>query len=277
MNVFSVNPYIRLTSKNSILPAFSSIKRRIIFDYELIYIKGGTFTLEYDSKSYSCNQGDILFIRPGVRHAFYIGETPVYQPHVHFDMEFLLDSTEIPVCFKDLNELSEVEKAHIRQDIFTNYPLTPFIKIKDKEKFLKLFNSLILGHKSENYLEKKAILTNIINLIVKDNFPESLSYPKDYPVESQLKDYIDAGQCFSLTLSQMANQFSYDKFYLEKKFKSTYGKSVIAYRNDIRLLYAKSLLKDFNVSEVAEKTGFSSIYSFSRAYKLKFGKSPSKE
>lgn len=276
MNVFNVNPYIRLTSKHSTLHAFSLIKRRIIFDYELIYIKSGSFTLEYNFKNYECKQGDIIFIRPGIRHAFYIGETPVIQPHVHFDLEFFLDSPEIPVCFKDVNELNESEKSRVRKDVFSAYPLSPFIRVNNKEKFLLEFDRLLSGHKSENYLEKKAILTNIISVIVKENFPDSFSYVEDYPVEYQLKDYLDAGQYFSLNLSQIANEFSYDKFYLEKKFKLAFGKSIITYRNDKRLLYAQILLKDFNVSEVAEKTGFSSIYSFSRAYKLKFGKSPTK-
>jgi AraC-like DNA-binding protein len=276
MNVFKLNPYIRLTSKFSVLQAYCSIARRIIFDYELIYIKSGKFTLEYDGKNYACNQGDILLIRPGVQHAFFIGETPVAQPHVHFDMEFLPNSPEIPVCFKKLEELSDLEKACIRQDLFANYPSSPFITIKDKEKFLQLLDVVLTGRKVERYLEKKGALTAIISMIAEDNFSESFSYPNDYPIETQLKDYIDAGQCFSLTLSQIADQFSYDKFYLEKKFKCAFGQSIIAYRNEKRLIYAKSLLKDYNVSQVAEKTGFSSIYSFSRAYKLRFGKSPTK-
>lgn len=275
MDVFNINPYIRFTSQNSILHAYSSIKQRIIFDYELIHIKSGRFTLEYDSKKYNCKEGDILFIRPGISHAFYINETPVLQPHVHFDLEFLIDGYKVPISFKDFDQLNDIEKSYIRQDAFKNYPSCPFINIKQKENFLNLFNSLVSGHKSENYLEKKALLTNLISIIAKDNFPDSFTYKEDYPVEMQLKNYIDAGQCFSLTLPQIANMFSYDMFYLEKKFKSAFGNSIISYRNNKRLLYAQTLLKDFSVSQVAEKTGFSSIYSFSRAYKLKFGKSPS--
>lgn len=277
MNVYNVNPYIRFTSQNSTLHAYSSIKRRIIFDYELIYIQSGNFTLEYDSRNYNCKEGDILLIHPCISHAFYINETPVVQPHVHFDLEFLIDSCKVPISFKDYNQLSDIEKSYIRQDVFMNYPTSPFINVKNKEKFITLFMHLVSGHKSENYLEKKALLINLINIISKDNFPNSFTYEDDYPLELQLKNYIDAGQCFSLTLSQIASVFSYDMFYLEKRFKSAFGESIISYRNNKRLLYAQTLLKDFTVSQVAEKTGFSSIYSFSRAYKLKFGKSPSKK
>ncbi len=276
MNVFNLNPYIRLVSQFSTLRAHSLIKRRIIFDYELIVIKDGFFTLEYDGKSYQCTNGDILLIRPGIKHAFYIGKTHVLQPHVHFDMEFLPNSCKIPVNFKDLEELNEQEQSWVRKDVFCNYSNCPFIKIKDKEKFLALFEEVLSGQKTDNYLWKKACLTQLICIIEKDNFPKTFSYPDDYPIELQLKDYIDAGLCYDLTLTQIANQFSYDQFYLEKKFKAKFGKSVISYRNEKRLYYAQSLLKDYTVSQVAEKTGFSSIYSFSRAYKLKFGTSPSK-
>ena len=277
MNVFNANPYIRLTSHSSTLRPHSCINRRIIFDYELIVIKKGTFTLEYNYKNYVCKKGDILFIRPGVRHAFYMGESAVLQPHVHFDMEFLPNSNKVTVNFKDLEQLSEQEKSWIRQDDFYNYPYNPFIKIKDKQKFLAIFDDLVSGQKTDNYLWKKGCLIQLICIIERDNFQNTFSFTDDYPIELQLKDYIDAGLCYDLTLSQIANQFSYDKFYLERKFKAKFGQSVICYRNEKRLCYAQTLLKDYTVSQVAEKTGFTSIYSFSRAYKLKFGKSPSKD
>jgi AraC-like DNA-binding protein len=40
---------------------------------------------------------------------------------------------------------------------------------------------------------------------------------------------------------------------------------------------AKQLLKDFSVTSVAEKTGYQSVYAFSRAYKTFYGVSPTKD
>ena len=57
------------------------------------------------------------------------------------------------------------------------------------------------------------------------------------------------------------------------------GQSPIEYRNDIRLANAKIKLQsgEFNVSEVAEESGFSNLSFFIRLYKKKFGYTPKKE
>ena len=52
---------------------------------------------------------------------------------------------------------------------------------------------------------------------------------------------------------------------------------IIAYRNQKRLEYAKELLRDNSVGEVAEQLGYKSIFSFSRAFKLHFGTAPTKQ
>ncbi len=91
----------------------------------------------------------------------------------------------------------------------------------------------------------------------------------------QLKDYIDAGQGMTHTLDDLAKQFSYSKYYLERQFKKEYGVSLMAYRNQKRMELAQQLLKSRSVSAVADTLGFTSIYVFSRAFKQFFGVSPS--
>ena len=57
------------------------------------------------------------------------------------------------------------------------------------------------------------------------------------------------------------------------------GLSPIEYRNDLRLENARIKLQsgEFNVSEVAEASGFSNLSFFIRLYKKKFGYTPKKE
>ena len=62
-------------------------------------------------------------------------------------------------------------------------------------------------------------------------------------------------------------------------FVRYYGKTPIAYRNDIRLEKARALLRSnlANVSETARACGFESLSFFCKLYKQKFGYSPKKE
>ena len=107
-----------------------------------------------------------------------------------------------------------------------------------------------------------------------DNFPKLLQEEKQPNVVYQIKDYIDAGNGLKMTLDDFAKSFFYDKFYLERKFKESFGVSLIEYRNKKRMELAKDLLKIHSVSQVSELIGYQSIYSFSRAYKSYFGYPP---
>ena len=62
-------------------------------------------------------------------------------------------------------------------------------------------------------------------------------------------------------------------------FKNYTGMSPIEYRNDIRLINARALLRsgEYNVSEVAENCGFTNLAFFIRLYKKKYGYTPKNE
>ncbi len=258
---------------HSILPANHEIKRRIIFDYELIYIADGEFILTYNEKNYNCKKGQFILLRPGVPHSFSGIENDLSQPHIHFDITHIGDSTRVPVSFKDMDALTDKEKQWIRDDIFGDYPKEPMVVFFDKEKALNLFYETIDG--SESILTRKAKLIQLIEMLINDNFSAVLKQQYNtYRIEKYIKDYIDAGQCLTAKLDDVAKQFSYSKYYLDRCFKESYGVGIIAYRNENRMKTAKEMLKHNTVSVVSEKLGFSSIYVFSRAFKNHFGVSP---
>lgn len=274
MNTFEINPYIRLAI-NSVLPPYCHIKRRVIYDYELVYIEKGGFTLKYNDVSYNCTEGQILLLCPGVPHSFRLYENEMSQPHIHFDMVYDVYSESIPISFKDIDEFSSVEKKMIRENAFKNYPANPFVNINDKERFFGLWKRIV-GNNQNDYLVKKAALTEIISMLIADNFPLCLEDDAvNYSVAKQIKDYIDAGQGIGARLESFEKQFSYSKYHLEREFKRMYGISLIAYRNNKTMEIAKRLLKTSSVTEVSERLHFSSIYAFSRAFKKHYGISPS--
>ena len=271
MNLSLINPYIRLTMESR-LSAGRNIARRIIYDYELIYIEEGSFTFVYDDKAYHSKAGDIIFIRPGIPHSFILDQGDISQPHIHFDVTHRPQSEVIPISFKDLEKMSETERAWIHRDHFAAYDRVPFLIISNKKEFLEIFYKIVTG--SLDSLIKKALLITLISIIVNDNFPKLLQDDKQPNVVYQIKDYIDAGNGLKMTLDDFAKSFFYDKFYLERKFKEAFGVSLIEYRNKKRMELAKYLLKQHSVSQVSELVGYESIYSFSRAYKSHFGYPP---
>ena len=276
MNVFSVNPYIRVALRRSTLRAHSKLRRRIIFDYELLYVEAGRFLLMYDGREYPCEVGTFVLLRPGVEHSFFMGEEGLVQPHIHFDLAYAADSRTIPVSFRAREEMEEKELHAIREDAFAAYGNNPIIRFSRKEEALSLFYSVLeIPHGAAEQLEQKAAMIRLINMLAEDNFPGCFARPRAYAIEHQIKDYIDARPEADITLARLAEQFSYSKFYIEKKFQAAYGEGIMAYRNRKRMEAAQKLLPTASVTEVAQQLGYHSIYSFSRAFKNFFGYPPS--
>ena len=270
-----INPYIRVAMQ-SVLRKGTNIARRIIFDYELIYIADGEFVLNYNEMDYRCTKGQFILLRPGISHSFTVTDTDLSQPHIHFDITHLPDSKDVPVCFKDIDSLTDKEQKNIREDIFQKHPQTPFVIFSDKQMALEIFYAIV-NHSKPSSLSQKGLLVQLIDMIITDNFPELLedNFEFVYSIEEQVKDYLEAGQGFTSNLNDVANQFNYSKCHLEHRFKDRYGIGLIAYRNNKRMESAKSMLVTHSVSDVSNKLGFSSIYVFSRAFKNHFGISPS--
>lgn len=275
MDVSKVNPYIRVAMQG-VLPEGCVINRRIIFDYELIYIEEGEFTFTYNDIAYPCKTGNFIFIRPHVPHSFSDIHRDLLQPHIHFDMRYTNDSACVPISYKDFDAMTDAEKSQIRKDLFKEFPKTPFVRFEDTKLALSTFYEII-KNQAISPLMRKAKMLSLIDMLITDNFSSTCEKNDiPYPTENAVKDYLDAGQGMSLDLEDIAKQFGYSKYYLDRRFKNAFGISLIAYRNDKRMALAKELLQEENVSAVSEKLGFSSIYVFSRAFKNHYGIAPSK-
>lgn len=275
MNIHDINPYIRVAMPSR-FPSHHLLKERIIFDYELIYLEEGSFEFGYAGTTYQCRAGDFIFIRPNIPHYFRTGSDEASQPHIHFDLNYAPDSGHVFVSFKNLPDMSPAERRLIRQDAFFNYPTNPFVNFSEPDSLLELFYEIIDPKTPLHTLRKKALMTEVINRLIQDNFPACFAEEsQSLSPASQLKAYIDAGQGLQYNLDDFETQFFYSKFYLERQFKQLFGISVMSYQHRKRMDIAKELLDTKSVTDTAKEIGYGSIYSFSRAFKTHFGMSPS--
>lgn len=276
MNVQKINPYIRRAIP-SVLAAGTVIHRRVLFDYELIYVEKGAFTLTCDEVAYPCREGQFLLIRPGVPHSFGEIHAPLSQPHIHFDMVFSSSrSARTPISFRDITEFTPQERELLQEDVFAPYPTLPYVIFRDEQEAKRLFYEVVNGAKTSP-LARKARMTALLDLLIADNFPSLFSVEEGYNVAQQVKEYLDAGQGSMASLDELAGQFNYSKYHLERQFTRAFGESVIAYRNRVRMDTARRLLAEQSVTAVAEQLGYTSVYVFSRAFSRHFGYPPSRE
>ena len=275
MDVSLINPYIRLTME-SYLDEHMHIRPRVIYDYELIFVESGAFTLEYADKRYECTAGELVLLCPGIRHSFTIAKGGVSQPHIHFDLVRRPEGAEIPISFKDKGEMNTEECAWIQKNYLEGHLLSPILAVKEREYVLSLFYRIVRAHTHEAPLVVKGMLVELLGRIFQENCPSLFDTQHPLPIARQIRDYIDAGYGFTMDLYDFSKRFAYSKFYLEKCFQREYGTGLIEYRNEKRMQYALKLLEHASVTEAADTLGFGSIYSFSRAFKNHYGISPSK-
>jgi len=275
MNLSDINPYIRLAMHSEIV-APGYINRRIIFDYELIYIADGEFTLMYNEKEYHCKKGDILLLCPNIPHSFKVEKVNVIQPHIHFDIKYDSYSEKVFINFRDYPALTAAEYPMIRKNIFLHLQNRPIIRMTNQKEFLKQFYEII-DAKDYRSLSAKANMLRILEMIITENAPNEFVYtPIPSNVAALVKSYIDSNYQQKIQLCDLERQFGYSKYYIEKLFKQEYGISVINYYNQKRMEEACMLLKEYSVSKTSQLLGYSSIYAFSRAFRLVYGTSPSK-
>ncbi len=92
----------------------------------------------------------------------------------------------------------------------------------------------------------------------------------------QVMNYIDTHIYEIIQLEKMAAIFNYNYSYLSALFKRTTGKTISEYYNQRRLETAKALIceRKKKIGEISELLHYASPFSFSKAFKTKYGVSP---
>lgn len=118
-----------------------------------------------------------------------------------------------------------------------------------------------------------SLLNNLLE-IVNESTPSPL-YKIDYAdsrrhLIKQVNDFIFAKLASPLTLKDVAKHVNVSESHLRSIFKDTLKVSLGKFIRYKRMNLASSLLRssDMNISAIAKQCGFSSVYTFSRAFKL---------
>lgn len=82
------------------------------------------------------------------------------------------------------------------------------------------------------------------------------------------KQHIDMNYREKITLDTLSKVSNINKYYLSHRFTEIYGKSPIAYLNQVRINACKDLLKttNYSIEEIAASTGFSSRSYLAQAF-----------
>ena len=231
--------------------------------FELTYIIDGTGHIITNNIAVPIRAGEIYLSFPGDIHA-------------------ITTDREHPIKFQFLSFWTENETILQRFDEIMLYNIDPEKRIfidKDVEYLIGniLAEALLDDEHSEEILT--CSLKQIARYIIRSFSGEKknkLSFSSSEELCYQLIHYINTHIYVMEGLEDLAQHFGYSYSYLSDLFRKTTGDTLIKYYSARRLDAAAMLLKEdtLSVSAIAELLRYSSIYTFSRAFKKRFGYSP---
>lgn len=153
----------------------------------------------------------------------------------------------------------------------------PTDKTAKLEKLFEKAERLVTFNKNEMQYLAKAILYEVFSELLDNGKNKRLSgkYSVLKPAVDYLENNISNPTLDNKILSQKSN---ISEAYFRRLFFEVYGVTARQYIIDVRLSRAGELLSggELNVSAVSELCGYRSLYSFSRAFKQKYGVCPEK-
>ncbi len=233
--------------------------------FELTAVSKGTGTVVTNGISTAVKKGDIYLSFPCDIHNIISSQT---NPLEYGFIAFYSDDERIK------NALDSIipERTDGNNRLFADADIS------------MLITSVINETSEENSLSDvmiQSLLTQIsvrtVRAFAEKNGKTETSHKRDASsLCYKIMNYIDS-HIFSITsLSSLSSVFGYNYSYISDVFAKTTSFTIASYYSDKRLERAKLLLKENRLSatEIASLLNYSSVYSFSKAYKNKFGHSP---
>lgn len=155
------------------------------------------------------------------------------------------------------------------------------LKTSDKVVFNKIYTSVIACVEYNSYLTQTGRLlidTEFFKIMLMlGSVSERTSSELPAALEKMII-YIKKNLTKPISLSKMCTQCCISAPYAARLFKRNLNMTATEYINSEKLYYACELIKNtnMNISEISDYLGYCDVFYFSKLFKKKFGKSPSK-
>lgn len=276
----NMNPYVRMVK---IKKAAALSGKWQDLDHVFTYILSGSAEFIVDGEKYCLNQGDLILMAPFQTHVILsTGDEPLMQYIMHFDFYNDEKRMKIPhqsaLDRRDLPSLPEQEKKMSGKAMILSIPELQRHELQTI--FLKMYQEY--SEKKEGY--EPAVRAYCIQLLLM-----ALRIHDQAEVEKELPSL--SWKHITRAIEYINLNYSNDKIdndtisaavgvtpnYLTKIFRTHLGYSLHRYVTQFRIEKAQELMRSnqYTITEIASKTGFSSIHVFSKVFRSYTGFAPS--
>ncbi len=253
--------------------------RRRLYDTELVFVTEGGFNLEIEGKLYRMAKHSAALIPPRAWHeSRTLKNDETFRCCIHFD--WLPGNTPRPTPVQSYDgepfdpSLASAPPAGIAECL----PLV--ISLKKHPEIVASIENACEQIRRRNPLASIMLWPAITSLLAlkSDSALKPVFPGKTARLVFIVRDFIDANYSKPQSLATYAKLTSYSGSHICQAFTSMIGIPPLAYLNDIRLHHAKRLLLEssLSVKEIAQRVGIPDPNYFSRLFRRKFKKNPTR-
>lgn len=250
-------------------------------EIEIIYVKEGNVNIGVNDVPIQLKRNDIYFINGGDVH-YFLASPESERIVIQFDLSFFQDISSLEKTNKEMRNLfsSIVQASSLWSQEVADQMRQLLMTVHEENNERKSGYRYVIKAKM---FEMLAILSREVpqNENWNDQVREEISSTKQMENLERLYKifmYIEAHYQDTITLNDISAYMGFSSFYFTKFFKKNTGTTFIQFLTEYRLNKAKWILlnEDATVTEVAERTGFSSVKTFHHQFKDLMGISPLK-
>ncbi len=271
MKIEELNPFIRYATMHQAY--YPQKENSVCYDCRLFYVLQGDGVFFANGQNYNVSQGFCVFLPPKTQYRFAFSNHDNVKIYVlNFDL-----TDEFSALTKSLGTATEstFDERKILHYILPNEFYEPIIQANGifirnyVADCVDLFLQKIVYYKHSASANLKLALLELLR--------EANSEKNDYRLIQSVQEYIRSNyQNAELDNQEIAEQFNYHPYHINRLMKAHTGKTLHAYLIEYRLHMAKNYLRTttLNVTAIAEKTGFSSYTYFIKLFRERTGVSP---
>lgn len=237
---------------------------------EIILVKQNLYPVTVNHTSYMLGEGDIFFIPPNTLHSLSGGAGSRFI--MLFDVSPLMSFEDMRVCCPAMLSpllLHRSDKSNLYRDVRNGFDRLISLYFESASMWeLRIYAELI------NIFS--AVGADYISQGDSDGSIASKKAPLSSEKFSSLLSYIDTHYTEDLSLDWAADYIGFSKYHFLRLFSDYTGCTFHDYLLRKRIQVAQALLStDTSITEVAIRSGYSSLTSFNRNFKKLTGMSPS--
>lgn len=254
---------------------------RVLLDYLLVYIAEGQGRFTIAGQSMEVGPGDLFFVPPGVVHAMEGFAPGMVCPYVHFDLIYRREVSawdfSIPGGRIDVGEFKSL--AH---PVIPSGPLTKLcgcIRGFTNHRVGELITEICQEASRAQpyaYLRMSGLMMEIVSEILRGQTGLDEECDAHVPQLETAAEWMRNQPGDEAAIDQAATMAGLSASYFRMLFHKHYGCSPREYLTRSRIRQAKEwmITSTLNISEIADRVGYATVHSFSRAFKHVEGVSP---